>query len=96
MGQLFALYNFSEERELERMKFLATLLGAEIKEEAGDSSPAHRKSDRAPKPETSFTMFKHQSEYSHLPAEERQRLTERMKSAHQQAMRSMPKQMGKG
>jgi hypothetical protein len=91
-----ALYSFSEDRELERMKFLARLLGGEIKDVTEGSAPTPSKQKRGMQHDASFTLFKHPSEYSHLSAEERQRLTDQMRSVHRQAMRKMPKQIGKG
>lgn len=60
---MITLYEHSQKREAERLKFHAKVAGAEIKE----------------KDETKF-MFKDPKDYEDLPMEERQKLTNEMKT----------------
>ena len=92
---MIALYSLAQERELDRMKFLARLLGADIDDSDSSSKTVQsaRQERRVPSSQ-SETLFKHPSEYAKLTDVEREELTERMLGSHQQALRSTP--LGRG
>ena len=72
-GQLLALYEHAQKREIERHKFQAIMHGAEPKESSMVSS--ERKDSRP-------FMFGDPDDYKNMPSEEQKDLTEKMLSAH--------------
>jgi hypothetical protein len=94
LRQMFVLYEHSQERLLEKHKFLASVIGAEV-EEGVPTAESFKETDGAFV--QSGALFKDPKLYSHLGKEEKETLTQQMLSQHRFIVQQLPiKDMGKG
>ena len=87
------MYSFAQEREVERMKFSARIMGIDVDADQPDSTGETPAPQRIPFPQSDL-LFRHPSEYAKMTDLEKQELSERMMGKHKASLRSTP--LGRG
>jgi hypothetical protein len=80
------LFEHTQKRELQKMKFWAALVGVDIDKEAEETPRTPPKLSS----KSSGMMFRDPKDYEHMSKEERQALTDKMMGAHQRVMAKTP------
>jgi len=90
MNQVKTLFEHGQKREVMKMKFLANLLGAEIKD---DDSPFSESSSTDGKPPSKPEVFKFgdPEDYKKMPKEDQLKLRDKMMGGHKSWVHSRRK-----